>query len=280
MNDVIERMLQKYKLAKRSDEELALREILQEITLVGLWRSKFFEHAAFYGGTALRILYGLDRFSEDLDFTLLSPDHSFSWHIFEKNVTEELKSYGFEVSFKQKEKHVKTQIQSAFLKANTDHALLQIGVKNRGASHPDALIRIKVEIDSLPTLGFDVESVYLKDPLPVSIRALTKPSLFAGKVHAALFRGWKERVKGRDWYDLIWFLRQGVPINPNYLRECLNEKITLAKVKELLMNKIEKISLTAAIEDVRPFLKDPDILNAWSVDFFKHWIDKLEFERS
>src|SRR5579885_1376730 len=127
MNDAIRRMLQRYKTTNRVDTERALREILQEVTLVGLWRGKFFEHAAFYGGTALRILYGLDRFSEDLDFTLLDNKHPFDWSLFERNVTEELSSYGFEVSFAEKKKSAETAVQSAFLKTNTRHALLQIG---------------------------------------------------------------------------------------------------------------------------------------------------------
>lgn len=285
-NDVIRRMLQRYPVSNRNDTERALREVLQEITLVGLWRGKFFEHAAFYGGTALRILYGLDRFSEDLDFTLLDHRRSFSWSLFEKNVVEELRSYGFEVSFTEKTKQAQTAVQSAFLKTNTLHALLQVGAKGFSALHPDALIRIKVEIDSAPILGFDVEAIYLKDPLPVSIKALKESSLFAGKVHAALYRAWKQRVKGRDWYDLVWFLRRGIPLNPHYLKESIHasgdmiqdDVLTEDHVKKLLNKRVEKIDLDAAKEDVRPFLRDSTQLDLWSVDFFHHWINQLRFE--
>lgn len=287
MNDAIRRMLQPYQTSKRPDAERALREILQEITLMGLWRGKFFEHAAFYGGTALRILYGLDRFSEDLDFTLLQPNHSFHWDTFERNVVDELSSYGFEVSFTEKKKQIDTEIQSAFLKTNTLHALLQIGVKglfNSGV-HPDALIRIKVEIDSNPVLGFDVEPIYLREPMPVAIRVLKEPSLFAGKTHAALYRAWKQRVKGRDWYDLIWFLRRNIPLNPRYLEACMHaggnfdqrETLTEEKVKQLLKTRVKEIDLGAAKDDVRPFLRDATQLDLWSVDFFNHWIDLLKF---
>lgn len=285
MNDTIQRMLQKYQTSEYADRTRALREILQEIVLVGLWRGKFFEHAAFYGGTALRILYGLDRFSEDLDFTLLDSKRSFSWTLFEKNVIEELSSYGFDVSFAEKKKPIEASIQSAFLKTNTLHALLQIGLrKPRG--HPDSLIRIKVEIDSSPVLGFESELVYLKEPLPISIRALTESSLFAGKVHAALYRAWKQRVKGRDWYDLVWFLRRGVPLNSHYLRECMCSKgdlapgeiLTLNKVKQLLVRRVGEISITDAKNDVRPFLKDTAPLDLWSKEFFEHWIQQLQFK--
>lgn len=289
MNEAIRRMLERYKTATRSDAERAVREILQEITLIGLWRGKFFEHAAFYGGTALRILYGLDRFSEDLDFTLLQTNHSFHWDAFEKNVVDELHGYGFEVSFIEKKKHTGTAIQSAFLKTNTLQSLMKIGVKNLVSSghHPDALIRIKVEIDTDPILGFDVEPIYLREPLPIPIRALKEPSLFAGKTHAALYRAWKKRVKGRDWYDLVWFLRRGIPLNPRYIEAYMksdgelpdDESLTEAKVKELLKKRIEEIDLHAAKEDVRPFLKDPTQLDLWSQDFFHHWINQLRFER-
>lgn len=288
MNDAIQRMLQRYSTKTRADTERALREILQEITLVGLWRGKFFEHAAFYGDTALRILYGLDRFSEDLDFTLMDTQYPFRWNLFEKNVVEELSSYGFKVSFIKKEKQAPTAVQSAFLKTNTLHALLQIGASSTASYgiHPDSLIRIKVEIDASPTLGFDTETVYLHDPLPVSIRTLKETSLFAGKVHAALFRAWKQRVKGRDWYDLVWFLRRGVPLNPRYLEATLRSQgklqegctISEETIKKMLKERLETISLSAAKEDVRPFLRDPEQLNLWSVDFFHHWINQLKFQ--
>jgi len=288
MNDAIQRMLQRYKTSNRSEAERALKEILQEIALVGLWRGKIFEHAAFYGGTALRILYGLDRFSEDLDFTLLNNEKTFDWSIFKTNVVKELSSYGFLVSFEEKKKQIDTAIQSAFLKTNTMHALMTIGVKdlNNAKEHPQTMIRIKIEVDSAPVLGFDVESIYLREPLPIPIMALKESSLFAGKINAALYRAWKQRVKGRDWYDLIWFLRRNIPLNPRYLKEYMlfngnlaeNEPLSEEKVKKFLINRLEEINLNAAKEDVRPFLQDPSQLDLWSIDFFRHWIGFLRFE--
>lgn len=283
MNEVIKRMLQRYKTENRSESERALREIIQEITLVGLWRGKFFEHAAFYGGTALRILYGLDRFSEDLDFTLLDSHTPFHWNIFEKNIVEELSSYGFEVIFTEKVKQTKSQVQSAFLKTNTLHALMQIGMDG---GHKDAMIRIKVEIDSQPTLGFAIEPIYLKEPMPIPIKVLKESSLFAGKTHAALYRAWKNRVKGRDWYDLVWFLRRNIPLNPLYLENCMREGNQLApeehlteeKVQNLLKSKIESMNMDALRDDVRPFLRDPTQIDLWTVEFFHHWIKQLKLE--
>jgi predicted nucleotidyltransferase component of viral defense system len=288
MNEVIARILKRYTIRNHDDADRALREILQEITLVGLWRGKFFEHAAFYGGTALRILHGLDRFSEDLDFTLLDGKRPFSWRAFEHHVTDELLSYGFKVSFQEKQKSMESDVQSTFLKTNTHHALLQIQADPAmsRAFHPEALIRIKVEIDSNPLLGYDLESVYLREPLPVYIRALNEPSLFAGKVNAALYRAWKKLVKGRDWYDLTWFLRRNIPLNPRYLQACMDshqdtkmgESFTEELVKEALKARLQTLDLHAAKEDVLPFLKDPTQLDLWSIEFFHHWIDQLKFQ--
>jgi predicted nucleotidyltransferase component of viral defense system len=286
VNEAIERMLKHYTITTPAEADRALREILQEITLVGLWRGKFFEHAAFYGGTSLRILHGLDRFSEDLDFTLLDGKAPFSWHIFQHYVTDELISYGFKVSFTEKKKSIETEVQSAFLKTNTHHALLQINAAPELSRtiHPDSLIRIKVEIDSNPYQGYDLESVYLREPLPISIRALNESSLFAGKVNAALFRAWKKRVKGRDWYDLIWFLRRNIRLNSRYLKICMEaaQQSTIALftedfVKKSLKKRLETLDLQAAKDDVRPFLKDSTQLDLWSIEFFYHWIDQLKF---
>lgn len=282
MNPVIEQMLKKYEPKNQQELERALREILQELTLVGLWRGKFFEHAAFYGGTALRILYGLDRFSEDLDFTLLDKSGLFEWDAFEHSVVQELQSYGFSVTFKEKEKKMTSAVRSAFLKTNTRQGLLQMTTRTNVKGHPDAILRIKVEIDTDPSSGYTIESIYLHDPLPVPIKAVTQPNLFAGKVHAALFRAWKHRVKGRDWYDVVWFLRRDTPLNPQYLQACMKREqpLALEEVKSLLMSKLETIDMESAKQDVQPFLRDPSQLDVWSIDFFHYWFKKLRFPTS
>jgi predicted nucleotidyltransferase component of viral defense system len=121
MNEIIQGMLKKYAPRSPMEHERALCEILQEIALVGLWRGKFFEQAAFYGGTALRILYGLDRFSEDLDFTLLHPNAHFTWSHYAKSLVEELQAYGFNVELIEKKKSIESAIKSAFLKTKTTY---------------------------------------------------------------------------------------------------------------------------------------------------------------
>lgn len=164
-------MLDRYECRSLQEHEQALREILQEIALVGLWRGKFFEHAAFYGGTALRIFYNLDRFSEDLDFTLLTPSPHWSWEPFGDAIKNELSSFGFDVSFVEKEKKTQTAIKSAFLKTPTVQELLKIGVHStllKGV-HPETLIRIKVEIDTDPPSGYDYEQKFLSQPVAISV---------------------------------------------------------------------------------------------------------------
>jgi predicted nucleotidyltransferase component of viral defense system len=205
MHDALTRMLAKYKPARLEDTMRALREIMQEIALLGLWRSKFFESAAFYGETAMRVLYGLDRFSEDLDFSLLKPMGNFDISRYLSALQKELEAFGFDVRIEQRNKAVESAVQSAFLKADTLAQLLVIETAEeilhkvpRGQ-----VLKIKLEVDTDPPPGFSTETKYLLQPIPFAVRAYTLPDLFAGKMHAILCRKWKTRVKGRDWYDLV-----------------------------------------------------------------------------
>ena len=225
MNEMIKQMIGRYQPKDLREQKLALQEILQEIALVGLWRGNFFEHAAFYGGTALRILYGLDRFSEDLDFTLHSAIKEFKWDKYKQSLITELKSYGFEADFDGKQKAVETSVQSAFLKTNTNLSLLTIGIKKEDlkGSHPETTIKIKVEIDTTPFTGYRTQQVFLRDPIPIPVTSIAPSDLFACKLNAALFRVWKNRVKGRDWYDVVWFIRRGIPLNLSFFSSCLHQ---------------------------------------------------------
>lgn len=287
MNEIVEAMLQKYAPKSPAEQERALREILQEIALVGLWRGKFFEHAAFYGGTALRILYGLDRFSEDLDFTLFEPDANFVWTPYAKTVVDEMSSYGFEVELVEKVKRSGSSIKSAFLKANTVESLLKIGALETGlkGTHPETLLRIKVEIDTDPIPGLKVENQYIRAPIPVAVSTVTESDLFACKMHAALYRAWKNRVKGRDWYDVIWFIRKEIPLNLTYLSICMHsngqldkeELLTNSRLADIFSKRLETLDIEDAKSDVRPFLRDQSQLREWSVGFFKHWFSQIKF---
>jgi predicted nucleotidyltransferase component of viral defense system len=207
MHDAIASMLSKYECRSFNDYINALREILQEVALLGLWRGKFFEKAAFYGGTALRILYGLDRFSEDIDFSLLEPLEDFDITGYAAFLQKECEAFGFDVRFEKAEKALQSPVQSAFLKANTRKQLLVIetGEDILEAIPKGKVLKIKIEVDKDPPSGFKTETRYILSPIPFSVRAFALPDLFAGKMHAILCRRWKSRVKGRDWYDLVWY---------------------------------------------------------------------------
>jgi predicted nucleotidyltransferase component of viral defense system len=279
VNPAINKMLQRYAPRTVDDSVQALREIIQEVALLGLWRAKFFEHAAFYGGTALRILYGLDRFSEDLDFSLLGPTEGFNLGKYTESLEEELRSFGFKIRVEMVDKAVETAVQSAFLKGNTRNELLVIETGEELARQIPAghLLRVKLEIDTEPPPGFDTETKYLLNPVPFAVRCYTLPNLFAGKMHALLFRKWKNRVKGRDWYDFIWYAANHPELHLAHLEQRMrqtghwNEEGTLTEAwfRKLLADAIDRLNLEQAKKDVFPFLKDPRELEVWSADFFK-----------
>ena len=207
MNEAIRQMLAAYEIRSVEDSLRALREVMQEIALLGLWRSKFFENAAFYGGTALRVLYGLDRFSEDLDFSLLEKRKNFDLADYSEALKRELASFGFAVEIESRPKPASAAIQSAFLKADTRTQMITVEFdKDLVQKVPrNQVLKIKLEVDIDPPPGFATEVRYLLRPVPFSVRTFSLPDLFAGKMHAVLCREWKSRVKGRDWYDLVWF---------------------------------------------------------------------------
>lgn len=279
MNKAVVRMLEKYSCVTTDDYVQALREIMQEMALLGLYRAKFFEHAAFYGGTSLRIIYGLDRFSEDLDFSLIKPDNGFSLEKYSGYLEKELNAFGFNVSFEMKNKAVESQVQSAFLKADTANELLVIEAGDKIADHipHGQKIKIKIEVDTNPPADFDTEVKYLLNPTPFSVRLYTLPDLFAGKMHAILFRRWGSRVKGRDWYDLVWYLANYPQINLKHLKSRMvqtgdwekGKPFGMADLTRLYMDVLDKTDIEQAKKEVFPFLKHPDSLTLWSKDFFK-----------
>lgn len=288
MNEAIRIMMNRYTLTSLNDYENALKEIIQEIALLGLWRSKFFEKAAFYGGSALRILYGLDRFSEDLDFSLLETDIHFSINKYCKAVTDELSSFGFHVTVQSKTKNTVTNIDSAFVKTNTLNNLITIDIPESFTDrlHSGKLLKIKLEIDTDPPGHFKTEAKYIFQPIPFSINTFTLPHLFAGKMHAILCRTWQNRVKGRDWYDLVWYVGKGVTISLKHLESRmrqtghLKEKETLTEpaLKQLLYKQISNTDFSQAVNDIQPFIKDSSRLEIWSKDFFNAVCEKMLIE--
>lgn len=271
----------------KNEEEIlsALREIMQEITLAGLSRTDFYEKAAFYGGTALRIFYGLDRFSEDLDFSLVQPDPNFSIEPYFKAIMDEFKSLGLNVSIKEKQKAEKSSIDSAFLKTETiwQEIVLKDIITETGV-RSNKTIKIKIEVDRMPPLNFNTEEKLLLRPFSFYVKCYTKPSLFAGKVHALLFRKWKDRVKGRDWYDLEWYIKKGIDMDTRHFLarakdtgDWKEDNISPEDIKELLHKKIESVSFKRIKEDVVRFIKNDDVLSIWSPEYFNDLIEKIKF---
>lgn len=291
MHDAIKTMLDAYDCQTRDDYENALREIIQELALLGLWRAKFFEHAAFYGGTALRILYGLNRYSEDLDFSLLAPDPDFRLAAYGNSLQREIRSFGFQVSFDQAHSphERQTAIDSAFLKTNTLRELLVIEADPDLLKrlHPNRALKVKLEIDTNPPPGFNTENKYLLRPIPFSIRVYTLPDLFAGKLHAVLCRKWKTRVKGRDWYDLAWYAGRRTPLHLSHLETRMRESgdytasspLTPEGLVGMLHDAATSLDVIQARKEVERFLHDRRAVEIWSNDFFHHIADSIVIER-
>lgn len=273
-----------YRPRNIQETERALREVMQEITLAGLYRSDFFKEAAFYGGTALRIFHGLDRFSEDLDFTLLRKDHHFSFDVHLESIRREFDSIGMQVDLKQKVKSVSTAIDSAFLKSDTVWSELVLeGTLPQLQLGRKPLVKIKLEIDTHPPVGFRTENLLLTKPFSFYVNCLILPDLFAGKLHALLFRKWKNRVKGRDWYDLEWYLKKDIQVNLNHLTIRARESgdwsesaMSMPQLIELLTNRIAVVDFGKIREDVIRFIPDLKVLDIWSPDYFLQLIRRIK----
>ena len=287
MNKFVLDLIKKYNPKSKNDYENALHEIIQELALVGLWRSKFFEIGAFYGGTSLRILYQLDRFSEDLDFSLLKSNPSFNLQPYLQAIQNELMISGLDTKVEQKIKHPDAKIHSAFLKTNTLETFIQIGLseQDRKTTQINETMKIKIEVDIDPPMNFSTETKALLSPLPFSVKTYAPEDLFAGKMHALLFREYKVRVKGRDWYDWVWYITRKTPLHLAHLEARMRqsgnwnrkEPLTSASFFELLENKIAHLNIEAAIADILPFIRDKRKIEIWSKDFFLSLLHQFQF---
>lgn len=286
MNTVIEEMLKSYQVDNIYDRKNAMKEIMQEIVLCGLSRAGFFKEAAFYGGTALRIFYGLDRFSEDLDFSLEQINLDFDLCSYFPVLEKEVKAFGLNVEIQEKEKTKDSNIRSAFLKGNTKEHLLLFYADERvvGTVAKNEVVKIKFEVDTNPPAFATYEHKYRLLPVPYEIRLYDMPSLFAGKIHAVICRGWQSRIKGRDLYDYIFYLSKAVTVNQKHLRARLidsgyiseNQECTLEEIKTMLKNRFDSIDFLQARKDVEPFICDTSVLDIWSSEFFKQITEGLK----
>jgi len=277
-NTIFTQMLSRYQINNKDDLTNATHEVMQQIALAGLYRSDFFNRAAFYGGTCLRIFHGLQRFSEDMDFSLLQPDDNFSLENYFEPIIAEFKALGKEVIINKKAKTKQTNVESAFLKDNTEIYDLQFTTDKR--------LKIKIEVDTKPPSDFATEYKLLLLPFSFMTRCYSLSDLYAGKMHAFLFRNWKNRVKGRDWYDFEWYVRNNIALNFKHLQKrteqisALDEtEFTIDILKTMLKERIEKTNIETVKNDVRPFLKNPKEMEIWSTDYFLQLADRIHFER-
>jgi len=278
LNPIFSTMLSRYKIQTKDDRTNALHEVMQQITLAGLYRGGFFDRAAFYGGTCLRIFYDLQRFSEDMDFSLLQPDENFKLENYFDNIIAEFKALGREVTVTKKDKKTLTNVKSAFLKDNTEVYNLQFTTEKS--------IKIKIEVDAIPPLGFETDYKLLMQPFSFMVRTYSISDLYAGKMHALLFRNWKGRVKGRDWYDFEWYVRNNTPLNFKHLQQrteqlnsIVSKEFTIEKFKSMLKERILRTDINTVKNDVRSFIKNPNEMDIWSVEYFLQVVDRIQFKQ-
>ena len=272
MNELYEKMLSAYDQSTDTARRNAVYEVSQQIVLAGLADGGFFDKAAFYGGTCLRIFHGLNRFSEDMDFTLLKEDNSFYFEHYFQPIIDQFALVGRKVEINKKEKKIFGKVESAFLKDNTDVYDLSFQTEKS--------IRVKIEVDTIPQLKFTTEQRLLLQPKSFMTRCVTLPDLFAGKMHALAFRVWKNRIKGRDWYDFEWYVRNGIPLDWNHLQERIRQfngqEMTLEEFKTTLRERLSGTDINRVKEDVLPFLNNPGELDIWSNDYFLLLADQMK----
>ena len=287
MNNAIEAMLSRYNPTNNYEREGAIKEILQEIALAGLSRGGFFEKAAFYGGTCLRIFHGLNRWSEDLDFALLSKDPNFKIDDYFSSLEREFKSYGIDINIETKKIDNDAPVQSAFLKGNTMTLMMSFFPRSEDAKRvvSNQKTKIKLEIDVDNPSGGVTEFKYRMIPAPYEVQIFDEPTLFAGKIHAIICRDYKHHVKGRDYYDYLFYLCKGSKLNLNYLESKLknsggkigkDEVLTLERVKELLKERFEALDYESAKQDVSRFISDQESLKFWKKELFLSTLSELK----
>ena len=273
-NEIYDNMLSAYDVATEQQMRNAIFEVNQQLILAGLYNGGFFDVAAFYGGTCLRIFHGLQRFSEDMDFSLLVPDDKFDFTKYFQPIIDEFAIVGREVEIKKKDKKGFGKVESDFLKDNTD--VYDVSFLTEKS------IKIKMEVDTQPPLNFKTEQKLLLQPHSFMTRCFTLPDLFAGKMYALVYRGWKNRVKGRDWYDFEWYVRHNVPLDFVHLAERVrqfnNAEIGQAEFMVQLKNRLASANINQVKSDALPFVRNPKELDIWSNDYFVQLADMMKFE--
>ena len=289
MDRIMETMLGKYNPQNKLEKENAVKEIIQEIALSGLSHGGFFDKAAFYGGTCLRIFHGLNRFSEDLDFALLKKGDGFALNDYFLTLEKEFRSYGIEIQVEEKRKSAESKVQSAFLKGNTITLMMSFFPQDDEMKKiiSNKKMKIKFEVDTDNPSGGRTETKFRMLPSPYEVKIFDEATLFAGKIHAIICRNYQRHVKGRDYYDFLFYIGKDSPFNLTYLENKLkntggilkeNESLTLTKVRELLKERFESLDFESAKDDVRPFISNKENLELWKKELFLSTLDNLKGE--
>ena len=272
--NIYDQMVAEYQQQASTSTPNVEQEVMQKIALAGLSRGGFFKHAAFYGGTCLRLFHQLPRYSEDMDFTLREKNSDIHLEDFFPSIIEEFHLAGHDVVIQKKEKKMFGRVESAFLKENTEVFDIKFQTKKT--------VKVKIEMDTDPPLGFETEDLPLSRPYPFVVRCVALSDLYAGKMHALLYRNWKTRVKGRDWYDFQWYVANRVPLNFEHLqkriREFNDEDITKERFMEMLHEKLSMTDIESVKQDVRGFIFNQRDIEIWSNDYFLKLADMIVFK--
>jgi predicted nucleotidyltransferase component of viral defense system len=287
MKDYIDAYLSKYpNLQSEHDWESAAKEIIQEVCLRALSHAGFFKYASFYGGTCLRIFHNLPRYSEDLGFSLDEANPSFDFSEYFEEINKHFDLLGFSVDVSKKDKARQGSTESAFIKADTSVNLLTIQCPETITRNiqPGKKLKVKFEVDVNPP---GVATHKMETPLipyPYTVRTYDLPSLYAGKLHALICRNWKGRVKGRDFYDFIWYVGRGHRVNLEHFKSRMVQsghfdsklELDLPTLEEILAKRFSEVDFIQAKQDVLPFISNPAELDIWSNDFFLSLIPRVK----
>jgi predicted nucleotidyltransferase component of viral defense system len=283
--EIIQERLATYSCRSTLEEEQALREITQEIILAGLARTSLFGRAGFHGGTCLRIFHSLNQFSEDMDFALVTPDPAFQLSPHLETVRQELAVYGYEIEIDDRSK-AGAAVRQAFVKDDSVGKLLSFRYRPRAG--PMRKLRIKLEVDTNPPSGATYEMPVLDFPFPAAVRVFDPPSLFAGKLHALLCRTY---LKGRDWYDFVWYTARRTSVNHEFLSAALDQQgpwkgrrpeTDDAWCVEQLRATIKDVDWGQARRDVQRFVRLSELpsLELWTREFFEERASRLVERRT
>lgn len=270
---MFDELVEQYHPLTNDELTSAQREVMQKVALAGLNRGGFFEHAAFYGGTCLRLMHGLRRYSEDMDFSLTEKNDLIHIENYFDAVVDEFKTLGLPVEIVKKDKKIFGRVESAFLKEGTEAYDIKFQTRK--------MMKVKIELDTNPPLCFATEQKLLMQPYSFSVRCFTLPDLYAGKMHALVYRAWQRRIKGRDWYDFEWYVRNQVPLDFNHLQERIREfsgnEVSREEFMAALREKLSSTDINLVKQDVLSYIENERELDIWSNDYFLQLADMVRF---